>query len=106
MFQSLTLEELQDRWLILFLCKYYVAWIYPVWFEKRGLYEFVLDQVDSSKEASSSNTGSDASGAGGTSRFRRFSFGSQLLQKTVGLVLKPRQGRQVDIYFSLIFVIF
>ncbi|XP_075086584.1 protein transport protein SEC16B homolog [Nicotiana tabacum] len=55
------------------------------------------DHVDSSKEASSSNTGSNASGAGGTSRFRRFSFGSQLLQKTVGLVLKPRQGRQAKL---------
>ncbi|KAL3329566.1 hypothetical protein AABB24_033757 [Solanum stoloniferum] len=54
-------------------------------------------QVDSSKEVSSSNTGSNASGAGGTSRFRRFSFGSQLLQKTVGLVLKPRQGRQAKL---------
>ncbi|WMV40184.1 hypothetical protein MTR67_033569 [Solanum verrucosum] len=54
-------------------------------------------QVDSSKESSSSNTGSNASGAGGTSRFRRFSFGSQLLQKTVGLVLKPRQGRQAKL---------
>ncbi|MCD7450478.1 hypothetical protein HAX54_006549 [Datura stramonium] len=54
-------------------------------------------QVDSSKEASSSNTGSNESGAGGTSRFRRFSFGSQLFQKTVGLVLKPRQGRQAKL---------
>ncbi|CAN4075993.1 unnamed protein product [Withania somnifera] len=52
-------------------------------------------QVDSSKEASSSN--SNASGAGGTSRFGRFSFGSQLLQKTVGLVLKPRGGRQAKL---------
>ncbi|WMV08595.1 hypothetical protein MTR67_001980 [Solanum verrucosum] len=51
-------------------------------------------QVDSSKDACSSNTGSNASGAGGISRFRCFGFGSQLLQKTVGLVLKPRQGRQ------------
>ncbi|KAH0781327.1 hypothetical protein KY290_000925 [Solanum tuberosum] len=49
-------------------------------------------QVDSSKDASSSNTGSNASG--GISRFHCFGFGSQLLQKTVGLVLKPRQGRQ------------
>ncbi|KAK4349639.1 hypothetical protein RND71_032394 [Anisodus tanguticus] len=57
------------------------------------------DQVDSSKEASSSNTGSNASGAGVTSRFRRFNFGSQLLQKTVGLVLKPlnSQGRQAKL---------
>ncbi|XP_004244711.1 protein transport protein SEC16B homolog [Solanum lycopersicum] len=54
-------------------------------------------QVDSSKDASSSNTGSNASGAGGMSRFRRFGFGSQLLQKTVGLVLKPRQGRQAKL---------
>ncbi|XP_049369711.1 protein transport protein SEC16B homolog [Solanum verrucosum] len=54
-------------------------------------------QVDSSKDASSINTGSNASGAGGISRFRRFGFGSQLLQKTVGLVLKPRQGRQAKL---------
>ncbi|KAG5630700.1 hypothetical protein H5410_002417 [Solanum commersonii] len=54
-------------------------------------------QVDSSKDASSSNTGSSASGTGGISRFRRFGFGSQLLQKTVGLVLKPRQGRQAKL---------
>ncbi|XP_055819679.1 protein transport protein SEC16B homolog [Solanum dulcamara] len=54
-------------------------------------------QVDSSKDASSSNTGSNASGAGGLSRFRRFGFGSQLLQKTVGLVLKPHQGRQAKL---------
>ncbi|XP_049391481.1 protein transport protein SEC16B homolog [Solanum stenotomum] len=54
-------------------------------------------QVDSSKDASLSNTGSNASGAGGISRFRRFGFGSQLLQKTVGLVLKPRQGRQAKL---------
>ncbi|CAN4077335.1 unnamed protein product [Withania somnifera] len=52
-------------------------------------------QVDSSKDASSSN--SKASGTGGTSRFGRFSFGSQLLQKTVGLVLKPRLGRQAKL---------
>uniref|UniRef100_M1AXM2 Protein transport protein sec16 n=1 Tax=Solanum tuberosum TaxID=4113 RepID=M1AXM2_SOLTU len=54
-------------------------------------------QVDSSKDASSINTGSNASGAGGISRLRRFGFGSQLLQKTVGLVLKPRQGRQAKL---------
>ncbi|KAH0729822.1 hypothetical protein KY285_000823 [Solanum tuberosum] len=54
-------------------------------------------QVDSSKDASSSNTGSNASGTGGISRFRCFGFGSQLLQKTVGLVLKPRQGRQAKL---------
>ncbi|XP_015167747.1 protein transport protein SEC16B homolog [Solanum tuberosum] len=54
-------------------------------------------QVDSSKDTSSSNTGSHASGTGGISRFRCFGFGSQLLQKTVGLVLKPRQGRQAKL---------
>ncbi|XP_070019332.1 uncharacterized protein [Nicotiana sylvestris] len=57
--------------------------------------EAIQDHVDPSKEASSSNTGSNASGAGGTSRFHRFSFGSQLLQKTIGLVLIPCQGRQL-----------
>ncbi|KAK4365192.1 hypothetical protein RND71_016550 [Anisodus tanguticus] len=55
------------------------------------------DHVDSSKEASSSNTQGNSSAAAGTSRFGRFSFGSQLLQKTVGLVLKPRQGRQAKL---------
>ncbi|KAI7997363.1 hypothetical protein LOK49_LG10G01455, partial [Camellia lanceoleosa] len=35
-----------------------------------------------------------ASASSGVSRFGHFSFGSQLLQKTVGLVLKPRQDKQ------------
>ncbi|KAL2348157.1 hypothetical protein Fmac_002157 [Flemingia macrophylla] len=35
--------------------------------------------------------------SGATSRFSRFGFGSQLLQKTVGLVLKPRSGRQAKL---------
>ncbi|CAJ1943356.1 unnamed protein product [Sphenostylis stenocarpa] len=35
--------------------------------------------------------------SGGTSRFSRFGFGSQLLQKTVGLVLRPRPGRQAKL---------
>ncbi|CAI8609589.1 unnamed protein product [Vicia faba] len=35
--------------------------------------------------------------SGGTSRFSRFSFGSQLLQKTMGLVLKPRPGKQAKL---------
>ncbi|MCD7467026.1 hypothetical protein HAX54_004198 [Datura stramonium] len=55
------------------------------------------DHVDSSKEASSSNTQGNSSAAAGRSRFGGFSFGSQLLQKTVGLVLKPRQGRQAKL---------
>ncbi|KAL1333527.1 hypothetical protein HN51_062357 [Arachis hypogaea] len=35
--------------------------------------------------------------SGGTSRFSRFGFGSQLLQKTVGLVLRPRTGKQAKL---------
>ncbi|GER30499.1 COPII coat assembly protein sec16 [Striga asiatica] len=52
---------------------------------------------DTLKEASSSGVKDKASAAGSTSRFGRFGFGSQLLQKTVGLVLKPRQGRQAKL---------
>ncbi|KAF5734901.1 hypothetical protein HS088_TW15G00398 [Tripterygium wilfordii] len=51
-------------------------------------------QVDSSKEATSSSAQAKA---GGTSRFSRFGFGSQLLQKTVGLVLRPRSDRQAKL---------
>ncbi|XP_027084566.2 protein transport protein SEC16B homolog [Coffea arabica] len=54
------------------------------------------DQVDSSKGESSSNGQGETAG-GVTSRFSRFGFGSQLLQKTVGLVLRPRQGRQAKL---------
>ncbi|KAI3453486.1 hypothetical protein Pfo_010149 [Paulownia fortunei] len=53
--------------------------------------------ADSLKEASSTGVQDKASVAGGTSRFGRFGFGSQLLQKTVGLVLKPRQGHQAKL---------
>jgi len=38
--------------------------------------------------------------SGGTSRFSPFGFGSQLLQKTVGLVMRPRPGRQVLLVVS------
>ncbi|KAK6118960.1 hypothetical protein DH2020_047298 [Rehmannia glutinosa] len=48
------------------------------------------------KEASSTGLQEKAS-ASGTSRFGRFGFGSQLFQKTVGLVLKPRQDRQAKL---------
>ncbi|KAM5572914.1 hypothetical protein ABKV19_012795 [Rosa sericea] len=51
--------------------------------------------VDSSKEMASSDGQGKASG--GTSRFSRFGFGSQLLQKTVGLVLRPRPGKQAKL---------
>ncbi|XP_054809018.1 protein transport protein SEC16B homolog [Prosopis cineraria] len=47
------------------------------------------------QEAASPDTGK-ASVSGGTSRFSRFSFGSQLLQKTVGL-LRPHSGRQAKL---------
>ncbi|XP_040985774.1 protein transport protein SEC16B homolog [Juglans microcarpa x Juglans regia] len=52
-------------------------------------------QVDSSKDMTSSNDQGKASV--GSSRFARFGFGSQLLQKTVGLVLRPRLGRQAKL---------
>ncbi|BFG31401.1 hypothetical protein CerSpe_176750 [Prunus speciosa] len=52
-------------------------------------------QVDSSKETASPDAQGKASG--GTSRFARFGFGSQLLQKTVGLVLRPRPGKQAKL---------
>ncbi|KAA8521376.1 hypothetical protein F0562_012062 [Nyssa sinensis] len=55
------------------------------------------DQVDLSKEVTSSNSQGKASVSGGASRFGRFSFGSQLLQKTVGLVLRSRQDRQAKL---------
>ncbi|KAK4483610.1 hypothetical protein RD792_010809 [Penstemon davidsonii] len=54
-------------------------------------------QTDSLKEASSSGLQDKASATGVASRLGRFGFGSQLLQKTVGLVLKPRQGRQAKL---------
>ncbi|KAK6138635.1 hypothetical protein DH2020_027621 [Rehmannia glutinosa] len=54
--------------------------------------QVVLDK----KEASSTGLQEKAS-ASGTSRFGRFGFGSQLFQKTVGLVLKPRQDRQAKL---------
>ncbi|KAG4188536.1 hypothetical protein ERO13_A08G170400v2 [Gossypium hirsutum] len=53
-------------------------------------------QVDSSKEAEASTTQVKASGSVGASRFG-FGFGSQLLQKTVGLVLRPRSDKQAKL---------
>ncbi|KAL2547435.1 Protein transport protein SEC16B-like protein [Forsythia ovata] len=57
----------------------------------------IQGQADSLKGSNSSGEQDKASSAGSTSRFSRFGFGSQLLQKTVGLVLKPRQGRQAKL---------
>ncbi|KAE8690212.1 protein transport protein Sec16B-like isoform X4 [Hibiscus syriacus] len=54
-------------------------------------------QVDSSKEAAASTEQGKASDSVGVSRFSRFSFGSQLLQKTVGLVLGPRADKQAKL---------
>ncbi|GAB2252447.1 hypothetical protein Droror1_Dr00005294 [Drosera rotundifolia] len=48
------------------------------------------DHVDSSNDASSTNPEGKASALTGSSRFARFNFGSQILQKTVGLVLRSR----------------
>nr|XP_043629529.1 protein transport protein SEC16B homolog [Erigeron canadensis] len=50
------------------------------------------NQVDSTKE-----NPPDSQSKVSTSRFRRFGFGSQLFQKTVGLVLKPRQDKQAKL---------
>ncbi|XP_062175567.1 protein transport protein SEC16B homolog isoform X2 [Alnus glutinosa] len=49
-------------------------------------------KADSSKETNSSGTQQKALASGGSSRFGR--FGSQLFQKTVGLVLRSRPDRQ------------
>lgn len=54
-------------------------------------------QVDSSKDAASSDGQGKATASGGSSRFVRFGFGSQLLQKTVGLVLKSRPDKQAKL---------
>ncbi|KAF3448329.1 hypothetical protein FNV43_RR09042 [Rhamnella rubrinervis] len=54
-------------------------------------------QVDSSKEMTSPDAQGKASVSGGSSRFPRFGFGSQLLQKTMGLVLRPRPGKQAKL---------
>ncbi|KAK3434605.1 hypothetical protein EUGRSUZ_D02081 [Eucalyptus grandis] len=54
-------------------------------------------QVDSSNEITSANAQGKASVSERTSRFSRFGFGSQLLQKTVGLVMRPRSDRQAKL---------
>lgn len=57
-------------------------------------YYLQQNQIGSSKESMSAD-GQGKTPDSRTSRFTRFGFGSQLLQKTVGLVLRPRPGRQV-----------
>nr|KYP67164.1 Protein transport protein Sec16B [Cajanus cajan] len=54
-------------------------------------------QVHVLQETTSPDSQGKAQASGATSRFSRFGFGSQLLQKTVGLVLKPRSGRQAKL---------
>ncbi|TYH81431.1 hypothetical protein ES332_D03G200000v1 [Gossypium tomentosum] len=54
-------------------------------------------QVDSSKETGPSNEQGKQSVSPGASRFSRFSFGSQLFQKTFGLVLRPRPDKQAKL---------
>lgn len=54
-------------------------------------------QVDSSKEMASPHEQGKATVSGGGSRFGRFNFGQQLLEKTMGLVLRPRPGRQAKL---------
>lgn len=61
-------------------------------------YDFLYCQVDSSQEAISSNTHGKSSASSGSSRFGR--FGSQLFQKTVGLIIRSRPDRQVSYKFS------
>ncbi|KAK7406260.1 hypothetical protein VNO78_07883 [Psophocarpus tetragonolobus] len=53
--------------------------------------------IGRTRQETSPDSQGKAQASGGTSRFSRFSFGSQLLQKTVGLVLKPRSGRQAKL---------
>nr|KYP67167.1 Protein transport protein Sec16B [Cajanus cajan] len=54
-------------------------------------------QVHVLQETTSPDSQGKTQASGATSRFSRFGFGSQLLQKTVGLVLKPRSGRQAKL---------
>uniref|UniRef100_A0A2P2MGH5 Protein transport protein sec16 n=2 Tax=Rhizophora mucronata TaxID=61149 RepID=A0A2P2MGH5_RHIMU len=54
-------------------------------------------QVDSSKDGTSPSAQGKTQGSVRGSRFGRLSFGSQLLQKTVGLVLRPRSDQQAKL---------
>ncbi|RDX87139.1 Protein transport protein SEC16B-like protein, partial [Mucuna pruriens] len=55
------------------------------------------DFSKSPRQGASPDTQEKTSVPGGPSRFSRFGFGSQLLQKTMGLVLGPRPGRQAKL---------
>ncbi|CAN0908492.1 Protein transport protein SEC16B homolog [Linum grandiflorum] len=54
-------------------------------------------QADPSTGASTSSSQDKASSSPGVSRLGRFAFGSQLLQKTVDLVLRPRSDKQAKL---------
>jgi len=56
---------------------------------------FLLGKMVVSFQGTSPEGQGKTTESGGASRFSRFGFGSQLLQKTVELVLRPRPGRQV-----------
>ncbi|OIW10835.1 hypothetical protein TanjilG_27781 [Lupinus angustifolius] len=60
-----------------------------------------LSEPDFGRSPRQETTSPDAQGkthaSGGTSRFSQFGFGTQLLQKTVGLVLRPRPGKQAKL---------
>ncbi|CAL0331698.1 unnamed protein product [Lupinus luteus] len=60
-----------------------------------------VSEPDFSRSPRQGTTSHDSQGkaqvSGGTSRFSRFGFGSQLLQKTVGLVLRPLSGKQAKL---------
>ncbi|KAK4761593.1 hypothetical protein SAY87_029477 [Trapa incisa] len=51
----------------------------------------------SPRQEASSASGDKTSTSGTTSRFARFGFGSQLFQKTVGLVMRSRSDRQAKL---------
>lgn len=57
-------------------------------------------QADSSKGAALEGQ-EKAQGSAEGSGSSRFGFGTQLFQKTVGLVLRPRPGKEVVILYSL-----
>ncbi|KAJ7952507.1 Protein transport protein sec16 [Quillaja saponaria] len=60
-----------------------------------------VSEPDFGRSPRQETTSTDAQGKSsvsiGASRFSRFGFGSQFLQKTVGLVLRPRPGRQAKL---------
>lgn len=61
---------------------------------------FLFNQVDSSKKGNPSKTQEKPSAS---SRSSRFGFGSQIFQKTLGLVIKSRTDKQV---FNFVFIFY